>query len=511
MPDPNQSIAPPSGPNQSVPPPPTPVFNTPPQSSSALPVDPSAVTGQGRAIGSRGRNLNEAGLNLIRQGLQSAPSVRIPGGKEEPASREVATPQRYNPETYVQWQLNQGEGLVYPEQLGRLESERNMAVAPIAAERIELEKEVREKSINALRDWRDKSAQLNQWQNDTIRKLQTAEIDPNRWWRNATVGQQIIAAIGVALSATVSKAGENEAVNRIDKLVDADVQQQLTNIDIQRKNLTAIQQAYLQAKEMYGDEKEAIAFAHDTAMKGVLAKMESAAAPYESAILRKKAEETARAYAEKVLEKRLEMERKDSTSQTLKSDFTKEKILGGGPNKWLVDKGMELAKMGQDTEFKALEFQGGQHVAPEVWKTMSGENAPQQVALPGIGRYELPRNIPANEAEKVRARATDTITLNKLLGQLEKYADADGIIKIDPRDKQRYDTLQHMISATVNTSIGMGAMNNEETATWSRLIGRGSLGGAELSTKAIRQLRGNVNDRMESMLQASQARRLGGQ
>lgn len=506
MPDPNMSIEP----NQSVQPPPAPVFNTPPQSSSALPVDPAAVTGQGRAIGGRGRNLNEAGLNLIRQGLQSAPSIRIPGGKEEPASREVATPQRYNPETYVQWQLNQGEGLVYPEQLGRLESERNMAVAPIAAERIELEKEMREKSINALRDWRDKSAQLNQWQNDTIRKLQTAEIDPNRWWRNATVGQQIIAAIGVALSATVSKAGENEAVNRIDKLVDADVQQQLTNIDIQRKNLTAIQQAYLQAKEMYGDEKEAIAFAHDTAMKGVLAKMESAAAPYESAILRKKAEETARAYAEKVLEKRLEMERKDSTSQTLKSDFTKEKILGGGPNKWLVDKGMELAKMGQDTEFKALEFQGGQHVAPEVWKTMSGENAPQQVALPGFGTYQMPRNLPPNEATDVRKMATDTAVLNNYLGRLEQYADKDGIIKLDPRDKQRYDVLQHMVASTVNTAIGMGAMSKDEQENWKNLLGRGAAGGAQMSIKAIRELNNAVNERAQAALQTRGAVRIGG-
>lgn len=87
---------------------------------------------------------------------------------------------------------------------------------------------------------------------DTLRTdIQGDRVDRGRWWASRSTGSKVLTVIGLILGAAGS-GGRNRAAEQLQKIIDADVQDQVRNINLRKSNLNDFQQ---QIKSLTNDRK----------------------------------------------------------------------------------------------------------------------------------------------------------------------------------------------------------------------------------------------------------------
>lgn len=110
---------------------------------------------------------------------------------------------------------------------------------------------------------------------DTMRtEVQGETVDRGRWWANRTTGSKVLAVVGLILGAAGS-GGRNRAAEQLQKIIDADVQDQVRNINLRRANLNDFQQ---QVKNLTSDRQAQQAFLTSLAKEQAAAEIERMAA-----------------------------------------------------------------------------------------------------------------------------------------------------------------------------------------------------------------------------------------
>lgn len=104
---------------------------------------------------------------------------------------------------------------------------------------------------------------IKQQQTD-IAKFSSTQIDPNRFWNNASTERQIIMGIAIALGTNSS--GENKALDVINKAIDRDIAIQKENIAIRKDSVTLNSGLLAQFNNQYNDIGQAETAYRATAM-----------------------------------------------------------------------------------------------------------------------------------------------------------------------------------------------------------------------------------------------------
>lgn len=94
-------------------------------------------------------------------------------------------------------------------------------------------------------------------------RVAAGQVDGGRYWRSQGLGNKILITAAIGLSgagaAIAGRGGaKNDALDGLLQAVDRDVDEQVKNIDNERRKLTDLQQVYAQTKQTYDDERVAV-------------------------------------------------------------------------------------------------------------------------------------------------------------------------------------------------------------------------------------------------------------
>jgi hypothetical protein len=85
--------------------------------------------------------------------------------------------------------------------------------------------------------------------------MQTASIDPNRYWSSKSTGQKVMASIGMALGGLGGHG--NQAIDVLKSAIDRDVDAQKTDMEKKRIGLQGQQNVYKMMLDQFGDQRAA--------------------------------------------------------------------------------------------------------------------------------------------------------------------------------------------------------------------------------------------------------------
>lgn len=126
----------------------------------------------------------------------------------------------------------------------------NEALAAKQQRDSEIQREEDERAALRHQSYLDESLRMS----DEISK---AKVTPDRFFRNATVGQQVAMGIGAVVGGMLSglQGGPNQFLDRLDRYVDKDIQAQLQEIDNKKAALSQRNSVFGQMMQSAGDRR----------------------------------------------------------------------------------------------------------------------------------------------------------------------------------------------------------------------------------------------------------------
>lgn len=151
-----------------------------------------------------------------------------------------------------------------------------------------------EADAEAARRSREEYTAKLQAVSDEGTRLAQEKIDPKRFWANSSTGSQIAMGLGAIFSGALAGfqgRGGNEMLDRIDRMIDRDVQSQVDSYNARAKSVEARRSMYGQLlQQTHGDENAAKAIMRDAQVKKAMAMADYAASASKSAEMMAKAQ-----------------------------------------------------------------------------------------------------------------------------------------------------------------------------------------------------------------------------
>ena len=352
-------------------------------------------------------------------------------------------------------------------ELDALAAKRNVHAAQLTAG-VELEKaDIATQAVAEARDReqrRQKAVETELGKLDGLRsKIQSTEIDPDRWWGDKSTGGKITSAIGILLGGIAQglNGRENVALKMIDKAIDRDIDAQKAGLsrDVQA---ASIQEGIVaQTRQLYADEAVADAAAKTLQLQAADQQM---AALQAQAKVPSDQEAIGRVRVGVQQQIGALQQQMGQSLRTTVGTSTQVKAVGGS-------KGL--------TREQALE---------QLRQTTGTEAYDRERFIPG---YDANARTP-EEAKKYRAAGDANRALKGDIARLEKLASTGS--KLSPGDKNRADSLAKGIELKLAKLYELGAISAED-AQYVERISTGGVNALDLinmQTGRLQELKGVI-------------------
>lgn len=288
-------------------------------------------------------------MSLLRR--PSSPAHTVKGGEVQ-TGRSVQHSLGPSPETIKAYLTNQSDSGTLAAGQGLLEGKAQKVAGENAAEREKIETDAAQKQADAQAKFEERRKNLFGQIDSLQQQIQGQEIDSNRFWKKASTPNKIAAVFAVTMGAVGSAlSGQpNLAFKKLDEAVDADLRDQVANIDKQRKDLSALQSVYLNAREALGDDRAAFALAKEQALRGVAAKLDADLGGIKSDQAVLKGEQLRSQIIKEAVLQKAEWEKALKGQENIQFATVPDKVVGGGGlsrkeefemYKWLAEKGYD--------------------------------------------------------------------------------------------------------------------------------------------------------------------------
>lgn len=263
--------------------------------------------------------------------MRPGPATVVKGGEVQ-TGRSVQTALGPRPETIKAYLTNQSDSGTLAAGQGLLEGKAQKVAGENAAEREKIETDAAQKQADAQAKFEERRKNLFGQIDSLQQQIQGQEIDSNRFWKKASTPNKIAAVFAVTMGAVGSAlSGQpNLAFKKLDEAVDADLRDQVANIDKQRKDLSALQSVYLNAREALGDDRAAFALAKEQALRGVAAKLDADLGGIKSDQAVLKGEQLRGQILKEAILQKAEWEKAMLGQQNVQFATVPDKVVGGG-------------------------------------------------------------------------------------------------------------------------------------------------------------------------------------
>lgn len=280
------------------------------------------------------------------------------------------------------------------------------------------------------------------------KEYESADVNPNRLFQNASTGQTIAAALFTALGAfgqaMAGDNGPNRSMEILQAAVDQDIKLQLQGIDKKGKELGQLAQTYEFAKDKFGSEEAGMLAAQLAAGDALRAKIERTAAEAGTERAKLQAQRLLAVNDAAQAQRRLQLEQASVGTRADQVRVDQAGWKGGsGPNlKAGQEAFADAAKLGDPGDRQQVTYNGQPHL---------------------VGAFVSP-----TEGAEARKRLN---LVNTLKGEINAALKLRGAIGTDPLKKQEYTDHINTIAGMRSVLIDQGVLQGNEREEFQGLSG----------------------------------------
>ena len=300
----------------------------------------------------------------------------------------------------------------------------------------------------------------------TSKELADAKVDPNRFVKSMSTGQQVLAGVAMLFGgfgrALAGQDGPSQAMQVWDSAIKDDIESQKYNIEKKRGDLNALGQTYKMTVERFGDERLAQDAAYLAGLEVVKAKIQKTVAEADAA----QGTETQWVDGQIVAGPPYSIKAKAALAQIAVDQAKVREALSQAVRGQVAQQ--YVTTQDQVVGGKAPDYAKAAEEADKAAKSLGGDE--QQQVFFDDKRYKLGKFAESGEGKETRKELGQIENLDKTAAELEAY------LKNNPIGSKTYDASvvkgkMERLSSGMNVMLGQGAKNNDEARRWEEILG----------------------------------------